>query len=84
MNTYQATLPSVEQVYIRALTSRQITASDFNLLTLIVQCPSLSEEDRRAVKRVFYALQRGWLTLVEVPSEYLVQLQSWLHETGVA
>ncbi|MGE5658646.1 MAG: hypothetical protein ACM37W_18765 [Actinomycetota bacterium] len=69
MIPFDTHLLSLEELLINIASSRQITAFDFNFLSLVLLSGELNEEDKRAVQRVFHALRRGWLTLIGVSDE---------------
>ena len=64
----QGSLPkvSVEQIVERIFAFRQITRTDQRLLmSVFVSNESLSETDHAHINRVFDALQKGWLKVVD-------------------
>lgn len=74
--TYQLPL---EELLNRILISRQVSGSDFNLLSLIFFSNLLTtEEDRRTIERIFYAIRRGWFKLVDISESEVSMIHSWL------
>lgn len=69
----------LEELLSKIASSRQITTFDFNLLSLVLLCDGLNEEDKRAIQRVFHALRRGWFTLIGISDDqYLGSIKMWL------
>ena len=68
----------VQEVITKILTSRQVTGMDFNLLSLVLLSGSLDEEEKSSIHRVFYALRRDWLTLIDISDEQLHSIKSWV------
>lgn len=68
----------LQEVISKILTSRQVTGMDFNLLSLALLSDILDDEEKNAVHRVFYALRRDWLILIDISDEQLKSIKSWL------
>lgn len=65
---------AIQELFSKITVSRQLTRIDFNLLTLALLSNSLDEEEVNAIKRIFYAIRRGWLKLVDISEEP----ESWM------
>ncbi|HLO49951.1 MAG TPA: hypothetical protein VK211_16155 [Kamptonema sp.] len=68
----------LQDVISKILTSREVTGMDFNLLSLALLSETLDEEEKSSVQRVFYALRRDWLTLIDISDEQLESIKSWV------
>ncbi|CBN58738.1 MULTISPECIES: hypothetical protein [Kamptonema] len=77
MSTKSHILP-LQEVISKILTSRQVTGIDFNLLSLALLSDILDDEEKNSVHRVFYALRRDWLILIDISDEQLKSIKSWL------
>ncbi|WP_449418013.1 hypothetical protein [Phormidium nigroviride] len=77
MSTKSHLLP-LQEVISKILTSRQVTGIDFNLLSLALLSDILDDEEKNSVYRVFYALRRDWLILIDISDEQLKSIKSWL------
>ncbi len=71
-------LLAIKELFSQITISRQLTGVDFNLLSLALVSNSLDEEEKSAVKRIFYAVRRGWLKLVDISEEQDRTIQSCL------
>ena len=83
MSTKTHLLP-LQEVISKILTSRQITGMDFNLLSLVLLSDILDDEEKNSVNRVFYALRRDWLVLIDISDEQLDSIKSWLQSNVFA
>ncbi|MDB9512356.1 hypothetical protein PN499_14285 [Kamptonema animale CS-326] len=77
MSTNNHLLP-LQEVISKILTSRQVSGMDFNLLSLALLSDILDDEEKNLVHRVFYALRRDWLILIDISDEQLKSIKSWL------
>ena len=83
MSTKTHLLP-LQEVISKILTSRQITGMDFNLLSLVLLSDILDDEEKNSVNRVYYALRRDWLVLIDISDEQLDSIKSWLQSNVFA
>lgn len=84
MITFQSNLLPLQEVFNNILISRKLSDVDFNLLSLVLLSDYLSDEDKRAVERIFYALRRGRLTLIDISDEQRYAINSWLESVVFA
>lgn len=83
LSTKNHLLP-LQEVINKILTSRQVTGMDFNLLSLALLSDILDDEEKSSVHRVFYALRRDWLTLIDISDEQLHSIKSWVENNVFA
>ncbi|MGE5657695.1 MAG: hypothetical protein ACM37W_13905 [Actinomycetota bacterium] len=81
MITFETHFTPLQEVLASIVVSGSLSDKDFNLLSLALGSEVLNEEEKRAVKRVFYALRRGSLTLSGISERELSAIQSWVHAT---
>lgn len=81
MTNFETQPFSLQGVLSNILISRQVTITEFNLLSLALLLDLLDDEDRRAVQRIFYALRRGWLTLMGISDEQSCAIRATIQRT---
>ncbi len=78
MVTYQSPKQIIEEICREVLLSFQMTDTDFNLLSLVLEPDLLDEQEKRLVHRLLYAMRKGWLTFVGISDEQIGPIKSRL------
>jgi hypothetical protein len=64
LNTFLTT-PTIAEILSQTANSGCMTRSEYNELMYLSSAIEQSEEDLDTIQRLFYALKRGWLQLID-------------------
>ena len=63
LNKTMYPLAEIEQLFLQASLSQEITETDWQQLEVLSESP-LSPEAQRMVKRIVHGVRRGWVTVL--------------------